>query len=272
MKIERYFERIGWKGDAKPDLATLRGLHRAHLLAIPYENLDVQLGRRVTIERPAIYKKMVENRRGGWCYEMNGLFGWALAAIGFKVMRGAGAVMREASGDAAIGNHLVLRVDLDEGIHLADVGFGDGPIEPFPIAAGDFRSRDFEFGLSALDSRWWRLKNHPHGGAPSFDFTLEPADERLLAEKCEFLQSSEQSIFVQNVFCMRHTPKGVTVLRGRVLRHVSDRGIEDESLISDADEFVSVLAGEFGLDLPEAATLWPKIMARHEALFAPQSA
>ena len=77
MDIHRYLHRIGLKTVPKPDLKGLASLHRAHLETIPYENLDVQLGRPVTIERRPIYEKIVERHRGGWCYEMNGLFGWA---------------------------------------------------------------------------------------------------------------------------------------------------------------------------------------------------
>lgn len=250
----------------KPDLATLRALHRAHLLAIPYENLDVQLGRPVTIERPAIFEKIVRHGRGGWCYEMNGLFGWALEQLGFRVVRGAGAVMREVMGDQMIGNHLVLPVTLPEGLYLADVGFGDGPIEPIRLVPGPFVAHGFAYRLDQMDSVWWRLCNHPLGGAKSFDFTLAPADEALLAEKCAFLQTFQESPFVQNLVCQRYTGAGLSVLRGRVLRHLcGDRA--EEQLISSADELVSVLVGLFGLDVPEAASLWPKIVARHEALF-----
>ena len=110
MDIDAYLARIDLSWPLPPTLETLTVVHRAHLRAIPYENLDVQLGRPVTIERPAIFEKIVSRHRGGWCYEMNGLLGWALGELGFRVTRVAGAVMREAMVDAFIGNHLVLKV------------------------------------------------------------------------------------------------------------------------------------------------------------------
>jgi N-hydroxyarylamine O-acetyltransferase len=146
MHIDAYLERIAFVGRVRPDLATLTALQRAHLRAISYENLDVQLGRPVTIERAPIFEKMVVNRRGGWCYEMNGLFGWALAELGFRVTRSAGAVMREVSGDSSIGNHLVLKVELEEGIFLGDVGFGDA------IPSASFRAASRRM-VSSLRSR-----------------------------------------------------------------------------------------------------------------------
>src|SRR3954471_15025485 len=103
MDLKAYFGRIGYVGEPRVDLATLRALHRAHLLAIPYENLDVQLGRPLTTDPAAAYDKIVRRRRGGWCYEMNGLFGWALETVGFSVMRMAGGAMRELRGDMAVG-------------------------------------------------------------------------------------------------------------------------------------------------------------------------
>ncbi len=266
MQIDEYLERIRYSGSRRPDLATLTALHRAHLRAIPYENLDVQLGRPVTIERQQIFEKIVRNRRGGWCYEMNGLFGWALAELGFRVTRSAGAVMREAVGDEAIGNHLVLKVELEEGIFLADVGFGDGSQDPIRVVPGNFTSNGFDFALSRQADGWWRMHNHKAGGAPSFDFNLAQADETLLAAQCDWLQTSEQSIFVQNAVCQRATEEGLCILRGRILRVLTPHEQTDR-LVADAGEYVALLDEIFDLKLPEAAVLWPKICARHEALF-----
>ncbi|MBY0421933.1 MAG: arylamine N-acetyltransferase, partial [Parvularculaceae bacterium] len=114
MRIERYLGRIGFAGAPAANLETLRAMHRGHALRIPYENLDVQLGRPVSRDPTRAFEKIVEGVRGGWCFEMNGVFSAALDAVGFRVRRLAGAVMREMLGDDAIGNHLVILVDLDE--------------------------------------------------------------------------------------------------------------------------------------------------------------
>ncbi|MFI4976777.1 MAG: arylamine N-acetyltransferase [Caulobacterales bacterium] len=270
MQLDRYLDRIGFAGDARPDLATLRAVHAAHLRSIPYENLDVQLGRPVTTHPADAYAKLVERRRGGWCYEMNGLLGWALGEIGFKVTRMAGAVMREASGDASLANHLVLLVELDDGpTMIADVGFGDGSIFPYALADGPFQSGAFKFRLEAMRDGWWRMRHHALGGASSFDFRAEPAVEARLAERCVLLQTSPQSIFVQNLLCFRHGLNGHWMLRGRVLRHVTPKGAEDRVLES-ADEFTDVLGEILGIDEPAAAGLWPRIVERHAEVFAGQ--
>ena len=94
MDVQAYLDRIGFQGVPRPDLATLRALHRGHALAISYENLDVQLGRPMTTDPAAAFDKLVHGRRGGWCYEMNGVLGAVLSEIGFKVTRLAGGAYR----------------------------------------------------------------------------------------------------------------------------------------------------------------------------------
>src|SRR5262245_33800151 len=144
--LAAYLDRIGFKGVARPDRATLDEVHRRHLLAIPYENLDVLLRRPLTTSPKAAFDKVVERHRGGWCYEMNGSLYHALTLIGFDVTRMAGGVMRSASGDEAVGNHLVLRVDgLEGGPLIADVGFGDGPHLPFALKDHTFGGGGFEY-------------------------------------------------------------------------------------------------------------------------------
>lgn len=271
MKISDYLARIGLPDPPKADLRGLRALHRAHLRAISYENLDVQLGRTLTTDASDAVEKLVARRRGGWCYEMNGALGWALGQLGFDVTRATGAVMREVMGEVSEGNHLVLKVVLEEGTFLADVGFGDGPRDPIRIEPGAFKSAGFDFDLRSVDDCWWRLTNHPNGGAKSFDFNLEPADESLLSTRCEFLQTSPQSPFTQNLVAQRHTDEGLLILRGKVLRVVQP-GAVTESLIRSEDDLVAVLRDRFDLDVPEAATLWPKVCARHEEVQAQKAA
>lgn len=264
MDIQAYFDRIGYGGTPRADLATLRELHRLHLFAIPYENLDVQLRRPTTIDPAAAFEKIVQGRRGGWCYEMNGLLGAALAEIGFRVTRMAGSVARGVH-DRPLGNHLVLRVDLDQP-YIADVGFGDGLREPVPLAVGPTHCDGYDFRLEALEDGWLRFHNHATGGAPFFDFQNAPASPDQLADTCNWLSTSPDSIFVQTAICQRHRPEGIDVLLGRVLRKVTPAGKADR-LLASADEFVRVLDTTFGLDLPEAADLWPAICAKHEELF-----
>lgn len=266
MDVQAYFDRIGFRGQARPDLATLRELHRRHLWSIPYENFDVLLKQPMTIAPAAAFDKIVDRGRGGWCYEMNGLFGSALEAAGFKVTRMAGAVARGERGEIAHGNHLVLRVDLDRA-YIADVGFGDGMLEPTPLLEGPVSCAGYEFRVEGLGDGWLRFHNHALGGAPYFDFRDRPAIESELAWTCRYLSTSPESVFTQTAIAFRHTPDGIRAILGRIVRQVTPGG-KTTHLMASADEFVATLKSQFGLDLPEAADLWPAICAKHEELFA----
>jgi N-hydroxyarylamine O-acetyltransferase len=268
MELSAYLRRIRYGGSLRPDLATLTALHRAHQYAIPFENIDVQLRRAVVLDLEASYDKIVGQRRGGWCYEMNGVMGWALEQIGFDVMRMGAGVMRAEAGDAQLGNHLCLLVRLDQP-YLVDVGFGGSLSEPLPLSASEREDRPYRLALSELDDRYWRFSEITHGDghAFSFDFRASAADEALLATKCQFLQTDPASPFIQNLIIQRRTANTHLSLLGRVLATVHTTSVEKRTLGS-ADELVASLRDSFDLNVPEAATLWPSICARHEALFA----
>jgi N-hydroxyarylamine O-acetyltransferase len=266
LELSAYLDRIGFDGRPAADWPTLERLQRLHLLAIPYENLDVLLGRAVTIDPAAAFDKLVTRRRGGWCYEMNGLFGWALAQIGFPVVRLASGVLRSAFGESSLGNHLVLRVDIEGGPFLADVGLGDGPLRPFAIREASFTAGDHAYRVETIEDGWWRLHNRPGGRPPDFDFHVDHIDEALLSQRCVTLQTDPQSIFVQNLICQRYVPGGHVQLLGRVLQKRAG-GQTSERILTSAGDLTYVLAVDFGLDEPAAAGLWPKICERHAELF-----
>ena len=272
MDVDAYLTRIGLSERPPATLEGLTALHRAHLRTIPYENLDVQLGRRLTIERPPMLEKIVSRRRGGWCYEMNGTLGWALGELGFAARRATGAVVIGEDRSLSLGNHLVIRVELPEGLHLADVGVSNGPLDPIPIVDGTtFASGGFEYRVERLDDDWWRFHNHSLAKPPAFDFNLDPADESLFERRCVELQTEAWSPFVQNLICTRSTDRGTQILLGRSLRHITPAGRE-ERLLESEDELMAALGDCFGLDVPEAASLWPRICERHEQVVARASA
>jgi|SRR5581483_2518153 len=132
MDIEAYLKRIGYSGAAEPTLDTLRRLHLAHLQTIPFENLDISRGRKIVIDQDAFVHKIVEERRGGFCYELNGAFAALLSALGFHVTLLSGRVRKSDGSDGFEFDHLTLRVDLEEP-WVADVGFGDCFLEPLPL-------------------------------------------------------------------------------------------------------------------------------------------
>jgi N-hydroxyarylamine O-acetyltransferase len=132
--LTAYAGRIGHTDPLRPDLATLRGLHRRHVDAIPFENLDIQMGATIRLDPGALQAKMVAGRRGGYCFEHNALFALALGAVGFAPVTCEARVRQNAAGGLRPRTHMVLIVPCDGRQWLADVGFGgDGLLEPLPL-------------------------------------------------------------------------------------------------------------------------------------------
>ncbi len=259
MELDAYLARIGYRGSLEPTLGTLRDLHRAHLLTIPYENLDIHLGRTLPLDEAEIFDKLVTQRRGGWCFEMNGLFAWALRELGFAVTL-LGATVERVGSSVQKTDHLVLLVALDEP-YLCDVGFGDGVREPLPLRAGRYRQGFLEYELTC-EGEMWRFHNQPYGAARGFSFSLKPRTLDSFAGMCHTLQTSPESGFVRVTVCERFNEKGYGVLRGAVLLEVSAAGTR-ERVLEDAKDFDAVLRERFGLELPEAPALWPRVWAGH---------
>ena len=266
MNLDAYLARIGCSGNPRVDLTTLKEIHRQHLLSVSYENIDVQLGISGSTTTESAYNKIVLEGRGGWCYEMNGLLGWALAEIGFPVTRVCGGVARSLKGDSVLGNHLVLLTELAGSTWVVDTGFGDGIFEPIPLIEHTFNQRGFDFKLGKSEDEYWRLENHRFSGAPSFDFSTEPASEGLLSSQCNYLQKDEQSPFVLALICQRFVDYGYETQLGRVAKTIKPTGIESR-LINSADELVDRLHNTFDLMVSGVAELWPGIVERHNALF-----
>ena len=267
MKLSKYLERIGFSGTASPTVGSLTALMRAHTLSVPFENLDVQLGRPLTTSVDAAYAKIVETGRGGWCYEQNGLFGWALTQIGFAVRRLSAAVRFDERGDVALNNHLTLLVQGDDGSaeYLVDVGFGGSQLGPIPLRECTVSHPPFELSLVNRGKRW-RLVEVYEASQLSYDFSATQADESALAAKCEWLQTSPESSFVLSLVAQRRLTDAHRVLRGRVFTERKLNG-ENSRLIDSPDELVSVLNDVFGLNVPEVRDLWERIEARHADLF-----
>ncbi len=264
MNTATYLKRIGYTGSHKPTFETLKDLHRAHLSSIPYENLGIHLGQPLTLELPQIFDKLVTQKRGGWCFEMNGLFAWALRELGFDVTL-LGAVVNRTQLDGAARGHLALRVELEQP-YLCDVGFGDGLLGPIPLTVGHYQQGFLDYELTRSGANWY-LRNQPYGAASGFCFDLTPYQLGDFAEVCHALQTSPESGFVRVTVCTRFNANGYAALRGATLRTVTAAGA-NERVLENAADFGTVLKRRFGLEHPDLAALWPGIWESHLAWVA----
>lgn len=264
--LDRYFARIGYTGPRDADAATLAAIQAAHLAAIPFENIDTQLGQPPGLDPQAIFAKLVERGRGGWCYEMNGLFGRALRTLGFSVTRLGGAVRREHGGDQSFASHLALRVDIDGEPWLADAGFAGLLWQPVRLREDAVGRAPLPGAVGRTGDGYWRLEIEGTGMPMYYDFEDRPADEARFASLCQWQATAPESVFVQNLTIQRRIADEHLALRGKVLTRLTLSGPQQRELAS-GDELVALLAEDFGLDVPEVARLWPAIEARHAALF-----
>lgn len=249
VEIPAYLERIAYSGSTEPTAATLRALHRAHLFAVPFENLDIALGREIVTDEARILNKVVRQRRGGFCYELNSAFAALLRAMGFEVTLLSARAARLNGGEGPEFDHLALRVGLEQP-WLADVGFGESFLEPIRIEPGTEQSDPA--GTFRLVERGDRLQVEKAGSdgmwKPQYSFSLQPRTLEDFSGMCHYHQTSPESHFTQNRICSRATPDGRITLSGMKLI-TTVNGQREERVLTSEDERVSVLREQFGIEL-----------------------
>jgi N-hydroxyarylamine O-acetyltransferase len=250
VDVQKYLDRISYSGPLDPSANTLRGLHRTHIFAVPFENLDIHLGRPILLGEEIFFNKIVDRRRGGFCYELNGLFAALLRQIGFDVTMLSAGVARPDGGFSPDFDHMTLLVRSD-GDWLADVGFGDSFIEPIKLEESSI-TRD-ETGVYSIRAEgesliMQRRGRSEAGWKPQYRFSLEP---RLLSDyedMCHYQQTSPESHFTQNRICSLATPTGrITVTNDKLI--TTSAGIREERTISGDAEFNTLLSEHFGIYL-----------------------
>ncbi|MEU7801852.1 arylamine N-acetyltransferase [Micromonospora arborensis] len=266
--IEQILHRIGHHGRVAADVETLFALHRAWRNAVPYENLDIQLGRPILLDAEALFDKLVRRRRGGYCYEQNAGLAMLLRLAGFQVTMVEAAVLRAARGEETWGNHNALLVDLDGGRWLADAGIGDGFIQPLPMREGPHTQRGLTYRLERLDPDTWRLHHHPGGTIASYDFRLQPREIADFATRSREMSTSPTSAYVTTLMAARPSAEQTLVLLSRTLRRLG-ADASTAHTITDVDEFARTLATHFLVPLDDlgpdgVAHLWHRTGAQDD--------
>jgi N-hydroxyarylamine O-acetyltransferase len=248
VNVEEVLDRIGYRGSRAPTSRNLFSLQHAFLESVPFENLDIHTGRKISIEPGRVYEKLVRRRRGGFCYECNGLFADLLTALGYEVSRHSA---RMTVGDR-VGrefDHMVLRVVLDRD-YLVDVGNGQSVRDPLPLVGG---------GVSEAESVEYRVDSHGAGYAlyfrtegsewlPRFVFDTIPREQSEFAAMCEFHQTSPESIFTRQRLATLATPEGRLTLLGNHMSEVRGAARSERELASEK-EVLDILRRRFGIEL-----------------------
>jgi N-hydroxyarylamine O-acetyltransferase len=249
MTIRRaeYLDRIQYAGSLEPTAETLRQLQVAHLLTVPFENLSIHAGEPIVLDDDALFEKIVSRRRGGFCYELNGLFAALLRELGFRVsMLSAGAI----SADGTFGppfDHMALMVTLDER-WLVDVGFGDSFREPLRLDARTVQDQhdrayriDGDGGVLTVSQRGsdatWRSQ---------YRFTLKPHVYADYAGMCHYHQTSPESHFTRQRLCSRATADGRVTISGSRLIVTSGADRREVGLNTEQD-YADALRDHFGI-------------------------
>jgi N-hydroxyarylamine O-acetyltransferase len=261
LDLDAYLARIGFTGDVKPDLETLRALHRAHIASIPFENLEIMLGRPVNLDLAALQAKLVRQRRGGYCYEQNLLFAAALERIGYSV-KGLGARVRVGATAMRAVTHMLTRVTVEDGQEwLCDVGFGaQGLREPIPLRDGiEIRQGPWTFGLVPEDSGVLVLRSlRPGGWEEIYAFTLEERHPVDYVVMNHYTSTHPRSAFIHRPVVQR---AAVDTQRSLIDMRMSVEfpdGTRDERDVREG-ELTDLLAHEFGIELSDedgARLIW----------------
>ena len=249
MNAHAYLKRINYSGSLKPTAETLRALQIAHLRTVPFENLSIHASEPIILEENALFTKIVERRRGGFCYEANGLFAALLRALGFDVAMLAAGVAKNEGGFGPTFDHMTLMVTLAER-WLADVGFGDSFLEPLLLDSRDEQVQGTRaFRIVDDDDRLILMRRNPGADwEPQYRFTLQPYTFADYEETCHFHQTSPDSHFTKGRICSLATDDGrVSLSEMRLITTTGPELLRDERTLNDQEEFDRILRDQFGI-------------------------
>ncbi|XP_077170521.1 arylamine N-acetyltransferase 2-like [Paroedura picta] len=252
MDVSQYLLRIGYRGPAQPSQETLFRLHRCHLFSVPFESLSIHCREPITLALPLLYDKIVRRHRGGFCFELNGLFLWLLQTLGFEAKAVAGRVRNRFTGRYGPPlDHMVILVQLDGRPFLCDVGFGEGFLEPLELKPDTENVQEGGvFWLGCKEGIWVLERREVPGkeGRPLYQFTLEEKQLDDFAGMCLYHQTSPSSIFACKSFCSLQKEGGgrLTYMGWRLISTVGEKRTET---VLQRPEIPAVLREKFGVQL-----------------------
>jgi N-hydroxyarylamine O-acetyltransferase len=261
LDLDAYFARIGYAGSRAPTLATLHALTAAHAQAIPFENLDVLLGRRISLDAEAIFDKLVRRERGGYCFEQNGLLFQVLETMGFRVApRGARVRIDRPRSETPPRTHMFLQVELGGARWLTDVGVGGLSLTSAIRLDGEGEQETPHEPRRIIreDGRWFHQARLGTTWSDVYEFTYEemPPIDREVANW--FTSAHPGSHFKNRLVVARALPDGgrLTLVNGELKVRGRD-GRAEVRPVGSAEALLAVLEAEFGLRFPAETRFGP---------------
>jgi N-hydroxyarylamine O-acetyltransferase len=255
IDLDAYLERIGYGGATEPTLANLRAIQAAHSTRIPFENVDVLLGRPILLDAAALERKLVRAGRGGYCFEQNGLLRHALRALGFEVAILAARVRwRRPEQVVTPRTHMLLRVALPEGPFIADVGFGGAtPTAPLALVAGIEQDTGLEpFRLLPAGAELQLQIRAAGEWSTLYQLSLEPLQPVDLEPPNWFVGTHPESFFVHHLMAARPTAEGRHAILDDEYTFQRPDGSPERRRLGGAAAITDVLRRHFLLDLGHA--------------------
>ncbi|MFA1540533.1 arylamine N-acetyltransferase family protein [Actinomadura monticuli] len=270
LDLPAYLKRVGYDGEPAPTGEALRALHRAHVTSIPFENLEIMLGRPIGLSLDAVQAKLVERPRGGYCFEHNRLFAAVLERLGYEVTALTGRVTLGAA-NLRPPTHALLHVRApgaprDEPAWLCDVGFGGGPLEPLRLVDGEEVVQDgwgFRLQRGRTVTAWtppttgWELhQTGADGWLQRHTFTLDEAFRVDFDVLNYYVSTNPRSPFTTRPFTQRFSPDALRALDGTTLTVTRPDGSAESRELAP-EELPETLERDFGivLEAEDAARL-----------------
>jgi N-hydroxyarylamine O-acetyltransferase len=251
MNSFQYLQRLQINKTENLSYSYLSKLQAQHLLTVPFENLDIHQGNKIVLEEDRIYQKIVTCGRGGFCYELNGLFYWLLRSLGFNVSIISAQVYKPTIDRFTPEfDHMVLLVNLDE-VHLVDVGFGDTFRKPIALPDGSVEDISGTYRVqpySSAPDTYILQKQENHHWQPVYSFTAHPRVPSDFGEMCTFHQTSPESHFRQKIICTMATINGRASLTDEFLT-ITDGNSKKKTRVISENDFKRKLMAYFGIQL-----------------------
>ena len=263
QQISDYLRRIGVSAPIENTMVQLDKLQLAHLQSVPFENLDIGLGNEILLNKFDIFNKVIYQKRGGFCYELNYCFYLLLVSLGFNVSLISGRVFNGSQYGEEF-DHLLLLVELDDKRVIADVGFGDSSLKTVMLNGTVSHDCYARYRITQDNADYYLQKSDlTEGWQPQYKFTLTARRLNDFSDMARYHQSAPESPFTQRSTCTIATPEGrLTISNHKLIK--TQNNVKSEQVIKTANQYCTKLDTLFGITLTDGHALFNKIFIKKD--------